>query len=88
MKWQKEQEDFFRRKREHDLQLVKIEKQEIQKRDQKMKQKRKDLEEKRQKNLMIQDDITIQVFQIKSDVSNARNLKNRCMVTVLTSISL
>ena len=72
MKWQKEQEDFLRRKHEHDLQLVKIEKQEIQKRDQKVKQKRKDLEEKRQKNLMVQDDITIQVFQIKSDVSNAR----------------
>ena len=73
MKWQKEQEDFFRRKREHDLQLVKIEKQEIQKRDQKVKQKRKDLEEKRHKNLMVQDNITVQVFQIKSDVSNARS---------------
>ena len=72
MKWQKEQEDFFRRKREHDLQLVKIEKQEIQKRDQKVKQKRKELEEKRQKNLMVQDDIAIQVFQIKSDASNSR----------------
>ena len=72
MKWQKEQEDFFRRKREHDLQLVKIEKQEIQKRDQKVKQKKKDLEEKRQKNLTVQDDIAIQVVQIKVDVSNAR----------------
>ena len=72
MKWQKEQEDFFRRKREHDLQLVKIEKQEIQKRDQKVKQKKKDLEEKRQKNLTVQDDIAIQVVQIKFDVSNAR----------------
>ena len=55
MKWQKEQEGFFRRKREHDLQLVKIEKQEIQKRDQKVKQKRIELEEKRQNNLMVQD---------------------------------
>ena len=72
MKWQKEQEDFFRRKREHDLQLVKIEKQEIQKRDQKVKQKKKDLEEKRQKNLTVQDDIAIQVVHIKFDVSNAR----------------
>ena len=72
MKWQKEQEDFFRRKREHDLQLVKIEKQEIQKRDQKVKQKKKDLEEKRQKNLTVQDDIALQVVQIKFDVSNAR----------------
>ena len=72
MKWQKEQEDFFRRKREHDLLLVKIEKQEIQKRDQNVKQKKKDLEEKRQKNLTVQDDIAIQVVQIKFDVSNAR----------------
>ena len=62
MKWQKEQNDFYRRKREHDLQLVEIEKQEIQRREQKMKQKKEDLDEKRQKHLVLQDDLTIQVI--------------------------
>ena len=62
MKWQKEQKEFYRRKREHDLQLVEIEKQEIQRREQKMKQKKEDLEEKRQKHLVLQDDLTIQVI--------------------------
>ena len=61
MKWQKEQKDFYRRKREHDLQLVEIEKQEIQRREQKMKQKKEDLEGKRQKHLALQDDLTVQV---------------------------
>ena len=62
MKWQKEQKEFYRRKREHDLQLVEIEKQEIQRREQKMKQKKEDLDEKRQKHFMLQDDLTIQVI--------------------------
>ena len=62
MKWQKEQKEFYRRKREHDLQLVEIEKQEIQRREQKMKQKKEDLEEKRQKHLVLQDNLTIQVI--------------------------
>ena len=61
MKWQKEQKEFYRRKREHDLQLVEIEKQEILRREQKMKQKKEDLDEKRQKHLVLQDDLTIQV---------------------------
>ena len=62
MKWQKEQEDFNRRKREHDLQLVEIEKQEILRREQKVKRKKEDLDEKRQKHLMVQDDLTAQVL--------------------------
>ena len=62
MKWQKEQKEFYRRKREHDLQLVEIEKQEIQRREQKMKQKKEDLDEKRQKHLALQDDLTTQVI--------------------------
>ena len=62
MKWQKEQEDFNRRKREHDLQLVEIEKQEILRREQKVNRKKEDLDEKRQKHLMLQDDLTTQVL--------------------------
>ena len=62
MKWQKEQEDFNRRKREHDLQLVEIEKQEILRREQKVKRKKEDLDVKRQKHLMVQDDLTAQVL--------------------------
>ena len=62
MKWQKEQDDFYRRKREHDLKLFEIEKQEIQKREKKLEQKKKDLEEKRKKHYIAEDDITIQVI--------------------------
>ena len=85
MKWLKEQEDFNRRKREHDLQLVEIEKQEILRREQKVKRKKEDLDVKRQKHLMLQDDLTTQV--LNRNIKFSMKLTNDFMFQDLNFIS-
>ena len=61
MKWQKEQEEFNRRKREHEIQLVEIERQEVERREEEVRRRNEDLDEKRRKHRMIQDAVTEQV---------------------------
>ena len=61
LKWQKEQEEFNRRKREHEIQLVEIERQEVERREEEVRRRNEDLDEKRRKHRMIQDAVTEQV---------------------------
>ena len=61
MKWQKEQEEFNRRKREHEIQLVEIERQEVERREEEVRRRNEDLDEKRRKHRMIQDAVNEQV---------------------------
>ena len=58
---QKEQDEFNRRKREHELQLVGIERQEVQRREEEVKRNNEDLDEIRRKHKLIQDAVVIQV---------------------------
>ena len=64
MKWQKEQEEFNQKKRVYDLQLVEIERQEIQSREEEIRIKNGELDEKRRKHRLIQDEIVAQVILV------------------------
>ena len=64
MKWQKEQEEFNRRKREHEIHLVEIERQEVERREEEVRRRNEDLDEKRRKHRMIQDAVAEQVYFI------------------------
>ena len=64
MKWQKEQEEFNRRKREHEIHLVEIERQEVERREEEVRRRNEDLDEKRRKHRMIQDAVAEQVYKI------------------------
>ena len=75
MKWQKEQEEFNRRKREHEIQLVEIERQEVERREEEVRRRNEDLDEKRRKHRMIQDAVTEQVGFL--NISNSFSYKIR-----------
>ena len=62
LKWQKEQEEFNRRKREHEIQLVEIERQEVQRREEEVRRRNEDLDDKRRKHRLIQDAVAEQVY--------------------------
>ena len=62
MKWQKEQDEFNRRKREHELQLVEIERQEVKRREEDVSRRKEDLADKRRKHKLIQDAVAEQVY--------------------------
>ena len=64
LKWQKEQEEFNRRRREHDIQLVEIEQQEVSRREEEITRRNEDLDEKRRKHRLIQDAVAEQVRQV------------------------
>ena len=64
LKWQKEQEEFNRRRREHDIQLVEIEQQEVSRREEEITRRNEALDEKRRKHRLIQDAVAEQVRQV------------------------
>ena len=77
LKWQKEQEEFNRRRREHEIQLVEIEQQEVERREEEVRRRNDDLDEKRRKHRLIQDAVAEQVqycFILK--VANGLDLLN------------
>ena len=60
LKCQKEQDEFNRKKRHHELQLVDMEQKEVKRREEEIKQKKEDLENKRNKHKQIEDAIILQ----------------------------
>ena len=62
MKWQKEQEEFNQKKREYELQLLEIERQEVQRREEDIRKRNGDWDEKRRKHRLIQDAVVEQVI--------------------------
>jgi len=72
LKWQKEQEEFNRRKREHEIQLVEIERQEVERREEEVRRRNEDLDEKRRKHRMIQDAVTEQIKTLNHKLEEYR----------------
>ena len=68
LKWQKEQEEFKRRKREHDLHLLSIERHEIERREEEVKSKRDIFDEKRRQHKVIEDGLLMQAILIISHI--------------------
>ena len=61
MKWQKQQDEFNKRKRDHEMHLVEIERKEVQRREEEVRQRKEVLEGKRRKHDEIQTAISEQV---------------------------
>jgi len=72
LKWQKEQEEFNRRKREHEIQLVEIERQEVERREEEVRRRNEDLDEKRRKHRMIQDAVSEQIKTLNHKLEEYR----------------
>ena len=54
LKWQKQQDEFDRRKREHQMNLVEMERKEVQRREEELRQRKHLLEEKKRKHAKIE----------------------------------
>ena len=61
LKWQKQQDEFNKRKRDHEMHLVEIERKEVQRREEEVRQRKEVLEGKRRKHDEIQTAISEQV---------------------------
>lgn len=72
LKWQKEQAEFDRRKREHEIHLVDIERQEVERREEEVRRRNEDLDEKRRKHRMIQDAVTEQIKTLNHKLEEYR----------------
>ena len=61
LKWQRQQDDFNKRKRDHELHLVEIERKEVQRREEEIRKRKEVLDGKRRNHDEIQTAISEQV---------------------------
>ena len=61
LKWQKQQDEFNRKRKEHQMHLVDIERKEVQRREEELRERKELLVEKQRKHAKIENDIIEQV---------------------------
>ena len=90
LKWQKQQEEFNRRKRDHEMHLVEIERKEVQRREEEIRQKKELLGDKRRRHDQIQNDIIEQVCDLLYLVGTSNQLKVNlnCFMILMICVTL
>ena len=61
LKWQKQQDEYNRKRKEHQMHLVEIERKEVERREEELRQRKELLKEKQRKHAKIENDIIEQV---------------------------
>lgn len=64
-RWEEEQELFDRRKREHELKMVEIERAEVTRREEEIRRRNEELDERRRKNRLVQDTVAEQLRSLQ-----------------------
>lgn len=60
-KWLEQQEDFARKRQEHEMRMIAMEETEVARREQEVRQRNDDLDDKKRKNRMVQDAVAAQI---------------------------